>query len=147
MLQLGRSKPQAAGVRAAAADTLELPFRDESFDGAMVAFGIRNVADLPAGLAELRRVLKPGARLVVLDFTTPTFAPLRAAYLFYFRRVLPLVGRIVSGHPTAYTYLPASVALFPPPGQLQALMQTAGLLGCEYRLLTGGIAAVHWGTR
>jgi demethylmenaquinone methyltransferase/2-methoxy-6-polyprenyl-1,4-benzoquinol methylase len=147
MLQLGQSKPQAAGVHAAAADTLELPFRDQSFDGAMVAFGIRNVADLPAGLAELRRVLKPGARLVVLDFTTPTFAPLRAAYLFYFRRVLPLVGRIVSGHPTAYTYLPASVAQFPPPGQFQALMQAAGLLGCEYRLLTGGIAAVHWGTR
>lgn len=147
MLRLGLPKPPPGTVRAAAADTLELPFRDQTFDGAMVAFGIRNVADLGQGLAELRRVLKAAARLVVLDFTTPTFAPLRAAYLFYFRRVLPLVGRLVSGHPTAYTYLPSSVAEFPPPEELRQLMQRAGLGDCGYRLLTGGIAAVHWGTR
>ena len=147
MLKLGVTKPPAGTVRAAAADTLDLPFADATFDGAMVAFGIRNVADLARGIGELKRVLRPGARLVILDFTTPTFAPLRAAYLFYFRRVLPLVGRLVSGHPTAYTYLPASVAEFPPPRRLQEIMEAAGLTGCGYRLLTGGVAAVHWGTR
>lgn len=147
MLERGQGKPPEGAVRSAAADTLELPFPSDAFDGAMVGFGIRNVADLSAGIAELVRVLRPGGRLVILDFTTPPFAPLRALYLFYFRRVLPLVGRLVSGHPTAYTYLPSSVAQFPPPGELQRVMERAGLGGCGHRLLTGGIAAVHWGSK
>src|SRR5207244_106827 len=80
------------------ADALALPFVDARFDGAMVAFGVRNLADLDAGLRETHRVLRPGARFVVLEFTTPRFAPLRALYLFYFRRVLPAIGRAVSKH-------------------------------------------------
>ena len=146
MLRCGAAK--AAGrVLPAGADALRLPFADGAFDGAFVGFGVRNLADLDAGLAELRRVLRPGARLVVLDFTTPSFAPLRVLYLFYFRRILPLVGRLVSGHPTAYDYLPSSVMEFPSPPALRARMEGAGFRECGWRLLTGGIAAVHWGER
>ena len=146
MLRLGA--PKAAGrVLRAGADALRLPFADGTFDGAFVGFGVRNLADLDAGLAELRRVLRGGARLVVLDFTTPASAPLRALYLLYFRRVLPLVGRLVSGHPTAYAYLPASVQEFPAPAALRVRMEGAGFRECGWRLVTGGIAAVHWGER
>lgn len=146
MLHRGAAKG-AARVRPAGADALQLPFADGTFDGAFVGFGVRNRADLDAGFAEFARVLRPGARLVVLDFTTPAFTPMRAAYLFYFRRLLPLVGRLVSGHPTAYDYLPSSVMEFPAPPALRARMEGAGFRACDWRLLTGGIAAVHWGER
>ena len=146
MLRLGAGKAEGR-VLAAGSDALQLPFADGTFDGALVGFGVRNLADLDAGLVELRRVLREGARLVVLDFTTPAFAPMRALYLFYFRRVLPLVGRLVSGHPTAYAYLPSSVTEFPAPAALRARMEGAGFRECGWRLLTGGIAAVHWGKR
>ena len=147
MLRRGARKAGAAPVSPAAADTLALPFPDGCFDGAMAGFGVRNLDDLDAGLRELLRVLRPGARLVILDFTTPPWAPLRALYLFYFRRVLPLVGRAVSGHPTAYAYLPASVGTFPAPAALLARMGAAGFRDGGFELLTGGIAAIHWGTR
>ena len=113
----------------------------------MVGFGLRNLSDMDAGLAEMRRVLKDGARLVVLDFSTPPAAPLRAPYLAYFRRVLPLLGRLVSGHATAYSYLPSSVTEFPPPPSLAARLERAGFRGCGWQPLSGGIAAVHWGER
>src|SRR4029077_13121879 len=102
MLVRGRGK--AAQAVPVAADALQLPFPDASFDGALVAFGMRNLADADAGLAEAGGVLRPGARFVVLEFTTPRFAPLRAAFLFYFRRILPAIGRAVSKHRDAYTY-------------------------------------------
>jgi demethylmenaquinone methyltransferase/2-methoxy-6-polyprenyl-1,4-benzoquinol methylase len=147
MLRLGGRKRAGATLRTTAADTLQLPFANDTFHGAMVGFGVRNLSDIPSGIGELRRVLKPGGKLVILDFTTPRFAPLRAAYLFYSRRVLPLVGKLVSGHPTAYSYLPSSVAQFHTPEQLRGVMAEAGLRDCGSRLLTGGIAAVHWGAR
>lgn len=147
MLRSGAAKPPAGTVRSSVADTLQLPFAEGAFEGAMVGFGVRNLTSLPEGLAELRRVLRDGARLVILDFTTPAFAPMRAAYLFYFRRVLPVVGRLVSGHPTAYSYLPSSVAQFPAPEALRGMMTDAGFRDTGYTLLTGGIAAVHWGSR
>ncbi|HXY70415.1 MAG TPA: ubiquinone/menaquinone biosynthesis methyltransferase [Gemmatimonadales bacterium] len=147
MLHLGARKAAGAPVRPAAADALALPFADGSLDGATVGFGVRNLEDLDAGLRELLRVLRPGARLVVLDFTTPAWAPLRALYLFYFRRVLPVVGRLVSGHPTAYAYLPASVETFPAPAALLGRMAAAGFRDGGFELLTGGIAAIHWGAR
>jgi len=147
MLRFGAGKMAGGSVRPAAADALALPFRDGTFDGATVGFGARNLEDLDAGLRELRRVLKPDARLVILDFTTPPAAPIRALYLFYFRRILPLVGRLLSGHPTAYAYLPASVEEFPPPQALVQRMAGAGFGDCGFRLLTGGIAAIHWGKR
>jgi demethylmenaquinone methyltransferase / 2-methoxy-6-polyprenyl-1,4-benzoquinol methylase len=145
MLRLGRGKAQRAVP--VAADALELPFPDARFDGAMVAFGVRNLADLDRGLAEAARVLKPGARFVVLEFATPRFAPLRAMYLFYFRRILPAIGRAVSKHRDAYTYLPESVLAFPEPDALAARLGAAGFSDVAYDLLTGGICAVHRGTR
>ncbi|HXY20836.1 MAG TPA: ubiquinone/menaquinone biosynthesis methyltransferase [Gemmatimonadales bacterium] len=147
MLRLGSGKVGGGAVVPAAADTLALPFADGSFDGATVGFGVRNLDDLDAGLRELWRVLRPGARLVILDFTTPPRWPMRTLYLFYFRRVLPLVGRAVSGHPTAYAYLPASVETFPAPAELLGRMAAAGFRDGGYELLTGGIAAIHWGAR
>jgi len=147
MLRLGAGKPPAGTVRSAVADTLRLPLADGSMDGAIVGFGVRNLAGLDEGLAELARVVRPGARLVVLDFTTPSNAVVRSLYLVYFRRVLPVVGRLVSGHPSAYTYLPESVLDFPPPLELRSRMHRAGFRDSGHQLLTGGIAAVTWGVR
>jgi len=113
----------------------------------MVAFGVRNLADLDAGLAEAHRVLKPGARFVVLEFATPRLAPLRALYLFYFRRVLPAIGRAVSKHRDAYSYLPESMRDFPEPAALARRLAAAGFRDVGYDLLTGGICAVHYGAR
>jgi demethylmenaquinone methyltransferase/2-methoxy-6-polyprenyl-1,4-benzoquinol methylase len=145
MLVRGRGK--AARTVPVAADALALPFPDASFDGAMVGFGVRNLADLDAGLAEAARVLKRGARLVVLEFATPRCAPLRAAYLLYFRRVLPAIGRLVSKHTDAYSYLPESVLAFPDPEALLTRMTRAGFRDVGYEPLTGGIAALHYGAR
>ena len=129
------------------ADALELPFVDQSFDGATVGFGVRNLVDLDAGLREVARVLKPGARLVILEFTTPAWQPLRAVYLSYFRRILPWVGRMVSKHRDAYSYLPASVLEFPEPPALAARMQLAGFDAVTYVRLAGGVCAIHRGVR
>lgn len=147
MLVEGRGKLDGAGVVPVCGDALRLPFPDGSFDGATVGFGVRNLADLDRGLRELSRVLRPGARLVVLEFTVPPNPLLRRLYMLYFTRVLPLVGRLVSGHPWAYTYLPASVKEFPGPEALADRMRAAGFRTVEHRLLTGGIAAIHVGER
>lgn len=145
MLVRGRHK--APNLAPVGADALALPFADASFDGAMVAFGVRNLANLDAGFTEVARVLRPGSRFVVLEFTTPRFAPLRAAYLFYVRRVLPAIGRAVSKHRDAYSYLPESVLAFPEPETLAARLASAGFRDVGFDLLTGGICAVHHGTR
>jgi demethylmenaquinone methyltransferase / 2-methoxy-6-polyprenyl-1,4-benzoquinol methylase len=145
MLKRGRHKaPRTSPV---AADVLELPFPAARFDGALVGFGVRNLSDLDAGLHEAARVLKPGARFVILEFATPRFAPLRAVYLFYFRRVLPAIGRLVSKHRDAYTYLPESVLGFPEPEALSQRLVAAGFSRVGFERLTGGICAVHHGTR
>jgi demethylmenaquinone methyltransferase/2-methoxy-6-polyprenyl-1,4-benzoquinol methylase len=145
MLALGRGKSNR--LLPVVADTLALPFADASFDGATVGFGVRNLTDLDAGLAEAARVLRPGARLVILEFTIPSWQPLRALYLAYFRRILPSVGRLVSKHRTAYTYLPESVLAFPDPAALAERMRAAGFAEVGYRGMSGGICAVHWGRR
>jgi demethylmenaquinone methyltransferase/2-methoxy-6-polyprenyl-1,4-benzoquinol methylase len=145
MLVEGLPKIAGQPVSPACADSLALPFAEGTFAGALVAFGVRNLSDVPTGLAELRRVLRPGARAVVLEFTTPPNRLVRAGYHFYFRRILPIVGRIVSGHPWAYTYLPESVGEFPGPRELAGLFESVGFRDVGWRLLTGGIAALHWG--
>jgi len=145
MLQRGVPKIEGKPVRPACADALSLPFPDRVFDGVTVGFGVRNLADLPAGLREMHRVLRPGARLVILEFTTPSWQPFRALYFFYFKRMLPFVGRIVSGHGSAYTYLPASVLEFPEPPALAAMLAEAGFTSVGWRRFTGGIVAVHCG--
>ncbi len=145
MLVVGREKLKGAPVIPVCGDTLRLPFADDSFDGATVGFGVRNLSDLDRGFREFHRVLRPGARLVVLEFTVPPNPVMRGLYLLYFHRILPLVGRVVSGHPWAYTYLPESVKEFPGPAELQRRMDAAGFVRTGHRLLTGGIAALHWG--
>jgi demethylmenaquinone methyltransferase/2-methoxy-6-polyprenyl-1,4-benzoquinol methylase len=113
MLRLGRGKsPRLVPVNA---DALSLPFPDRTFDGAMIGWGVRNLIDLDAGLAEAARVLKPGARLVILEMTLPPNPRLRQAFLFYFDRVMPWIGRVVSKHTSAYTWLPESTRTFPAP--------------------------------
>jgi demethylmenaquinone methyltransferase / 2-methoxy-6-polyprenyl-1,4-benzoquinol methylase len=147
MLRAGVGKAPREVLAPVVADALALPVRDDTFDGAIVAFGIRNVADLAAGLREVHRVLKPGARFVILEFSTPRVPLVRAAYLFYFHNILPLIGRIISGHKTAYTYLPRSVANFPETTVLAAAMTAAGYRDVRFETLTFGIAAVHVGTK
>ena len=144
-----RGGTNSAGLRVlpVCGDSLRLPFPEATFDGAMVAFGVRNLSDLSRGFGEFLRVLKPGGRVVVLEFTEPPNPILRSLYLFYFRRILPLVGRVVSGHPWAYTYLPESVKEFPGPSELADLMKSAGFREATWELLTGGIAALHVGVR
>jgi demethylmenaquinone methyltransferase/2-methoxy-6-polyprenyl-1,4-benzoquinol methylase len=146
MLVQGAPKIARAPVWPVCGDSLRLPFPDDAFEGATVGFGVRNLSDLRAGLSELRRVLKPGRRLVVLEFTVPPNPVVRAGYLFYFHRILPIVGRIVSGHPWAYTYLPESVREFPGPEELGATFEDVGFTDVGWRLVSGGIAAIHYGS-
>lgn len=145
MLVLGRNK--SAAVFPVHGDAQDLPFPPAAFDGATVGFGVRNLADLDRGLAEASRVLKTGARLVVLEFTTPPRQPMRGFYLAYFRHVLPAIGRLVSKHRTAYSYLPESVLHFPGPDAFAERMTAAGFADVRYSYLFGGICAIHSGVR
>ena len=151
MIDRGRQKVVGAGladrVVLSVAPAEALPFPDEAFDAATVAFGLRNVPDRCLALAEMRRVLKPGGRAVVLEFTTPPGRLFRRLYLWYFHRVLPVIGGLISGHRSAYAYLPASVGEFPLPKELAAWMEQAGFRNVSYRLLTGGIVAIHVGEK
>lgn len=145
MLQHGDGKAPRAVLSPVGADALALPFADASVDGAIVSFGIRNVADLDAGLREVRRVVRPGGRFVILEFSTPRSAIVRAGYHAYFHNVLPLIGRLVSGHRSAYTYLPMSVSHFPTGDDLADRMRRAGFETVTWQPLTLGIAAIHVG--
>jgi demethylmenaquinone methyltransferase/2-methoxy-6-polyprenyl-1,4-benzoquinol methylase len=147
MLRAGIGKAERSLLAPVAADALALPIADGHAAGAIVAFGVRNLADLDGGLREARRLLRPGSRFVVLEFSTPRAPVVRAFYQLYFRYILPLVGRLVSGHRTAYRYLPESVANFPDPQRLAQRMELAGFRNVQWRSLTFGIAALHWGER
>ena len=131
-------------IRFQVADTTKLPFADASFDVATVSFGVRNLEDLDAGLRELRRVLKPHGRLMVLECSRPPNKVLRGLYNMYFMVVLPLIGNIVSGGAdNAYAYLPRSVQAFPGPEAFAARLRDAGFARVEVTPLTGGIACIH----
>ena len=147
MLRAGRGKVSAVKGSPVAADALQLPARDGGFAGAIVAFGIRNVANLDAALRETFRVLAPNARFVILEFSLPRFPVLRTLYQGYFNYVLPFFGRMISGHRTAYTYLPKSVANFPVEEELASRMRTAGFSSVRWTSLTFGVAAIHVGER
>lgn len=147
MLRAGLQKSPRVLVAPVTADALELPVADESVAGVIVAFGIRNVASLPAALAEVHRVLEPGGRFVILEFSTPRSTVVRAAYHAYFHTLLPTVGRVVSGHRTAYRYLPESVARFPVQEQLARSMRDAGFVDVRWESLTFGVAAIHSGDK
>jgi demethylmenaquinone methyltransferase/2-methoxy-6-polyprenyl-1,4-benzoquinol methylase len=147
MLRAGEGKAPRRSLAPVAADAMRLPLADASADGAIVAFGIRNVADLDVALREVHRVLRPAARFVILEFSTPRHALVRRFYHLYFHHVLPRIGRLVSGHRTAYTYLPRSVASFPIEEELARRMSGAGFVAVRWRTLSFGIAAIHVGTR
>jgi demethylmenaquinone methyltransferase/2-methoxy-6-polyprenyl-1,4-benzoquinol methylase len=127
-------------------DALHLPVRDASFDLLTVAFGFRNLANYSSGLAEMRRVLRPGGMAAILEFTQPPNPAFAALYHFYSRRILPWIGGALSGSRDAYTYLPESVRRFPPAGQLAEDMRSAGFDRVDFEYYTGGIVALHVGT-
>ena len=141
---LERARRKSASVEWVRGDLLELPFEDASFDAATVGFGVRNVADLERSLRELRRVLRPGGLLGILEITKPR-GPLRLFYRLWFDGIVPLLGKLLRGG-SAYTYLPASVRRFPGPDDLAALLERAGFADVSFRLLAGGIVALHTST-
>jgi demethylmenaquinone methyltransferase/2-methoxy-6-polyprenyl-1,4-benzoquinol methylase len=128
-------------------DALELPFPDRTFEAATIAFGLRNLTSVETGFKELLRVLKPGGRVVVLEFSKSTTPVLRTVFGIYFTKILPKLGGLVSGSRSAYEYLPESVERFPDQETLGLLMSQAGFEAVSFQNLTGGIAALHYGTR
>jgi demethylmenaquinone methyltransferase/2-methoxy-6-polyprenyl-1,4-benzoquinol methylase len=140
---LERARRKAPELEWVQSDVLELPFEDASFDSAVVGFGVRNVEDLEAAIRELRRVLRPGGRLGILEITTPR-GPLKLFYKLWFDRIVPLLGRLLPGG-DAYTYLPASVRRFPGPEELAELLSSCGFEAVEFRRFAGGIVALHVG--
>jgi len=149
MLSIASQKTAAAGasIPYVEADAMHLAFPDNAFDAATIAFGLRNLPNFENGIRELLRVLKPGGRLVILECSHPPLAGFRQLYHFYFGRVLPRIGGIISGNPGAYRYLPDSVSSFPHQEELVRLMETVGFEGVSYQNLTGGIAALHSGQK
>lgn len=128
-------------------DALDLSFPDEAFDTVTIAFGLRNLANLKDGISELRRVLKPGGKLAILEFSSPVVPGFRQAFNFYFSHILPLLGGVVSGSRRAYEYLPDSVSKFPDQKRLASLLESSGFRDVAFRNLTGGIAALHTGVK
>ena len=149
MLERARDKARAAGHDAvfAAADTLRLPFAAASADLVTTAFGFRNLANYESGLREIARVLRPGGEVGILEFTEPGAGPLAALFRFYFRRILPLVGGAISGNREAYRYLPGSVAKFPSPAELAALMERCGFCDVRVSMWNFGSVALHTARR
>ena len=152
MLRIGRRKAARSGatqsVRFQAGDTLRLPFRDGAFDACAAAFGLRNLWDADRGIAEMARVVRPGGRVLILEFTLPVNPILRLAYRLYFDHLLPRLGRLIARPRTdAYRYLPDSVARWSRPEELKERMERGGLRDVSFELLFGGIAAIHSASR
>lgn len=147
MLDVGRQKVVAKGlqhlIELRTADSENLPFDDNSFDAATVAFGVRNYENLSKGLTEMRRVLKPGGKAYILEFSKPKVTPFRQLYHFYFNYILPVFGKLVSKHNSAYAYLPESVNRFPEGDEFIRIMQQSGFVHCTDRRLTLGICSFY----
>jgi demethylmenaquinone methyltransferase/2-methoxy-6-polyprenyl-1,4-benzoquinol methylase len=145
MLQVGkRAKPHLPFV---AGDGTKLPFGDNTFDAVTISFGLRNIVDPDAGLRELLRVTKPGGRVVVCEFSSPTWSPFRTVYIEYLMKALPAVARAVSSSPDAYVYLAESIRAWPDQAGLAKRLQGAGWSSVKWRNLSGGIVALHHGTK
>ncbi len=149
MLEQGRNRMVDEGlvgnIEYAQVNAEQIPFPDNSFDCVTIAFGLRNVTDKQHALEEMRRVLKPGGRVLVLEFSHANGAPLKAAYDLYSFRLLPLMGRIVANDADSYRYLAESIRMHPNQETLKEMMEQAGLEQCGYHNLTGGIVAIHRG--
>lgn len=128
-------------------DALNLPFRENTFDALTIGFGLRNLADPQSGLQEMRRVLRLGGIIMVLEFSKPVVPGFQHLFQFYFSKILPRIGRLVSGQSEPYTYLPASVDAFPDQKKLKEIMESVGFHQVRYKNLTGGVAAVHIGRK
>jgi len=146
MLQVG-SLARHEGVELVAGDALQLPFADAAFDAVTISFGLRNTSDVGRALRELLRVTRPGGRLVVCEFSSPTWKPFRTAYLEYLMKALPAVASRVSSDPAAYVYLAESIRAWPAQAALAGHLQRAGWARVAWRDLSGGIVALHRGTR
>lgn len=151
MLKLAKIKLLTANsgpnVQLIAGNALHLPFSPGSFDAITIAFGIRNIMDRESALTSFLECLKPGGRLAVLELATPANKTLLSLYLFYFSKILPVIGAFFSNHLKAYDYLPASVINFPPPDKFAAIMRQAGFRKIKWRRLTMGIATIHIGQK
>jgi demethylmenaquinone methyltransferase/2-methoxy-6-polyprenyl-1,4-benzoquinol methylase len=149
MLRLGVRKvdERAAPATLLGGDAESLPFRDGSFDVVMGAFGVRNFGHIPSGLAEAFRVLRPGGQMLVLDFCEPAVPLFKQLYLFYFHKILPLVGGLLSGQRQAYAYLPRSVGTFPQGAAFVRLLEEAGFVEASATPLTMGICSIYRGVR
>ena len=151
MLAIGREKAKKSGADGrltfVEADTQSLPLPSDAFQIVCVAFGLRNVADTDRGLSEMTRVAAPGGRVAVLEFSTPTWQPFKGIYGWYFRHVLPRIGRLVSRSSDAYEYLPVSVGQFPPGDALSDRMRAAGLTDLRRYPLTLGVATLYVGKK
>lgn len=151
MLAVGRAKVSKLGlqdkIELLQADSENLPFKDESFDAAMVAYGVRNYENLPGGLAEMYRILKPGSKAFILEFSKPTAFPVKQFFAFYFRYILPTLGRLISKHNSAYSYLPESVKVFPQGEEFTTLMRQAGFEEVNYQSLSLGITMLYTGIK
>jgi demethylmenaquinone methyltransferase/2-methoxy-6-polyprenyl-1,4-benzoquinol methylase len=151
MLRLGQEKVRAARldrrIRLVRGDATRIPLNNACCDAGTIGFGIRNVAEPERALAELARVLKPGARLAILEFGQPRIPGVRTMYSWYFRYLLPAIGKLVSRHQSAYSYLPASVGTFPPPAEFARVIESHGFVKVEAVPLTFGIVYLYIAVR
>ena len=151
MLELAQQKIDSEGkahsIQLKSGSAESLPFEDNYFDGTTTAFGVRNFSDVGQSLREMHRVIKPGGRCVILEFALPRHSILKALYRIYFELILPRVGRLISRHPSAYTYLPKTVAAFPVRKEFSSLMQQAGFMNVTLKELTFGTVILYTGMK
>jgi demethylmenaquinone methyltransferase/2-methoxy-6-polyprenyl-1,4-benzoquinol methylase len=147
MLRAGRANKRRRSVRFVAGDGTRLPFASGTFDAVTISFGLRNIVDVPRALAEMARVVRPGGRLVVCEFSRPVWAPFRVLYLNYLMRLLPWIARRVSSNPDAYVYLAESIRAWPGQKELGRMIAEAGWRDVRYRNLTFGVVALHLAER